>query len=726
MSNDDLNTIFNAVDSPVIDPASKRRAINSALAEFSAVHADSDASTLATAEEAKNNTSWLKGLLAAFRPTEKHESFSRRSTMANQRWIMGSAVTASVIVFAGFIAVRNPAPQDGGSLHEYPPSTPSEVTKPQINSASTGADNENSDDVGRAQALVDAGSTLKDAPENEVSVDSVLEESVVEDIAYASQAPVAESLAMAPSLASASSQKRMKPKLMARQDGAELKIAPMPMPAPMPLPNDHVIMPREENRERFENAEINPVKRVSDAPISTFSVDVDTSAYSFARRKLNRGVLPQSEAVRAEEFINYFDYDYPAPAEKTTPFSTNVVVSDSPWKPGNKLLHIGIKGYEFDRSQQPRSNLVFLLDVSGSMSSPDKLPLVKQSISLLLKQLREDDTVSIVVYAGAAGTVLPPTKVKHKQRIFDAFNKLNAGGSTAGAEGIKLAYQLAESTFDDKAVNRIILATDGDFNVGISDPEQLKNYVERKRDKGIFLSVLGFGEGNYNDHLMQELAQNGNGVAAYIDSLSEAQKVLVEESTSSLFTIAKDVKIQIDFNPATVDEYRLIGYETRALKREDFNNDKVDAGDIGAGHTVTAIYEITPKHASSGLYDESRYGNKGIDSVDDAKANEYALLKLRYKLPKENTSKLIEQIVLARNTIDDQKTSASTWQTIDVNFATAVAGFAQLLAGGKYIGEWSYDDVINMALEHRGEDVFGYRNEFVQLVRKAKISDDVN
>lgn len=480
----------------------------------------------------------------------------------------------------------------------------------------------------------------------------------------------------------------------------------------------------EQGRDRFSKIETNPVKLVAEEPVSTFSIDVDTAAYSFVRRQLNRGVMPQKDAVRIEEMLNYFDYQYPAPKNKSEPFAAQVVVSDAPWKKGNKLIHIGIKGYELERSQLPKSNIVFLLDVSGSMNSDDKLPLVKQSMSLLLDQLNEDDNVAIVVYAGAAGTVLEPTPVKQKQKIITAMNQLQAGGSTAGAQGIQLAYQLAEANFDKQAVNRVILATDGDFNVGIRNPDELKAFVERKRKSGVYLSVLGFGQGNYHDHMMQQLAQNGNGVAAYIDTLSEAQKVLVEEATSSLFPIANDVKIQVEFNPSTVKEYRLIGYETRQLKREDFNNDKVDAGDIGAGHTVTAIYEITPVGAESALIEPTRYTtvksneDKTAASANTDKANEYGFVKMRYKLPQQQQSSLISIVIPAKSNLDQQ----SSLMQQETQFATAVAGFAQLLKGGQYTGDWNYDDAIQLALQHRGEDAFGYRTEFVQLIRKAKIA----
>lgn len=475
--------------------------------------------------------------------------------------------------------------------------------------------------------------------------------------------------------------------------------------------------PPQEFRDRFEDFKENPVIATSENPVSTFSIDVDTASYSFVRRMLNNGQLPEKDAVRSEELINYFDYAYPVPTNRKAPFATYTNVMDSPWTKGNKLIHIGIQGYQLAASEIPQSNLVFLLDVSGSMNEPSKLPLVKQSMSLLLDTLKPDDTIAIAVYAGAAGTVLEPTKVKEKTKILAALNNLQAGGSTAGAEGIALAYQLAEANFNAKGVNRIILATDGDFNVGQTGDEQLQDFVERKRDKGIYLSVLGFGQGNYQDEMMQTLAQNGNGTAAYIDTLSEAQKVLVTEATSTLFPIAKDVKIQVEFNPNTVKEYRLIGYETRALNREDFSNDKVDAGEIGAGQRVTAIYEITPVGAESGLLEENRYQQKA--KVDSSKSSEYAFLRLRYKLPSETKSKLIETPI-EKNTLLE----VNPLYQQEVNFSIAVAGFAQLLKGSNYAGNFNYDKVIELAQANKGKDEYGYRTEFVQLVRKAKIAQE--
>ena len=351
---------------------------------------------------------------------------------------------------------------------------------------------------------------------------------------------------------------------------------------------------RDQGRDQFTAFDPNPVKVAAEEPVSTFSIDVDTASYAFMRASLNRGVLPPPDAVRVEELVNYFPYDYAPPESSARPFAVHVSLMPTPWNDATRLMHIGIEGYALTPDSRPPANLVFLIDTSGSMDAPDKLPLLINSFRLLLDALAPDDTVAIVTYAGAAGTVLAPTPVAERAAIAAALESLRAGGSTAGAEGIRQAYMLAERHFVDGGVNRVILATDGDFNVGITDPDELEGFVERKRKAGVLLSVLGFGMGNYNDALMQRLAQNGNGNAAYIDTLSEARKVLVEEATSTLFPIAKDVKIQVEFNPALVSEYRLIGYETRLLAREDFRNDKVDAGEIGAGHAVTALYEVTP------------------------------------------------------------------------------------------------------------------------------------
>lgn len=479
----------------------------------------------------------------------------------------------------------------------------------------------------------------------------------------------------------------------------------------MLLDQDSSALDQTVGRDKFKDFEQNAIKQVAQEPVSTFSIDVDTASYAFVRSNLDSGVLPQKDSVRVEELINYFDYAYPLPETKAEPFKASTVLKPSPWHAGRKLLTIGVKGYDVEKATAPDSNLVFLLDVSGSMEEPNKLPLLKQSLSMLLDTLKPTDKVSIVVYAGAAGTVLPPTPVSDKNAILMALQNLNAGGSTAGAEGIRQAYQLAEANFNKNAVNRVILATDGDFNVGITEPNELQDFVERKRESGIFLSVLGFGRGNYNDDMMQRLAQNGNGVAAYIDTLNEARKVLVQEAGATLFPIAKDVKIQVEFNPATVSEYRLVGYETRALKTEDFNNDKVDAGDIGAGAEVTAIYEITPVGADKAV-DESRYAP--VPAVKPA-SDEYAFVKLRYKLPDEQTSKLVTTPVTAQ-----QEQKADTVLARETDWAVAVASFGQLLKGGQYTGKMTYDDVLKLAEGAKGSDPFGYRAEFITLIHKAK------
>jgi Ca-activated chloride channel homolog len=495
-----------------------------------------------------------------------------------------------------------------------------------------------------------------------------------------------------------------------RDDTAATNSSIMP-PEPVPPMGYH-----DEGRDKFEHVKDNPLKIVSADPVSTFSIDVDTASYSFMRASLNNNVLPQKDSVRIEEMVNYFPYDYTLPKAKTEPFASSVSVMPTPWNTGTKLIHIGIKGYELPKASKPHSNLVFLIDTSGSMNEPNKLPLLKNSMKLLLDSLQADDTVAIVTYAGSAGVALEPTKILDKVKILNMIDSFNSGGSTAGAEGIRQAYELAERNFDTKGVNRVILATDGDFNVGITDPNELKSFIERKRNSGVFLSVLGFGQGNYNDAMMQTLAQNGNGNAAYIDSLSEARKVLVEEAGSTLFTIAKDVKIQVEFNPAKVSEYRLIGYETRMLNREDFNNDKIDAGEIGAGHTVTAIYEITPTGSNAQLVDELRYGTdtKTPETKKDT-GSEYAFLKIRYKLPNEEKSKLLTTPIDGKVEVGSI-TNAST----EAKFATSVAAFGQLLRGEAHTKDFSYDDVVALAQSGKGADNFGYRAEFITLVRLAK------
>ena len=466
------------------------------------------------------------------------------------------------------------------------------------------------------------------------------------------------------------------------------------------------------DRENYNHFDDNQIKLVAEAPVSTFSIDVDTGSYSNVRRMINGGNLPREDAVRVEELINYFAYDYPQPEDSNVPFSVTTETSVTPWNPDTRLMHIGIKGYDIADKDLPASNLVFLVDVSGSMNSPDKLGLLKSALKLLSKQMRTEDRISIVVYAGASGVVLEPVAGNQRAKISLALDTLSAGGSTNGAAGIRSAYQLAEQEFIKGGINRVILATDGDFNVGTVNFEALKDLVEEKRKTGISLTTLGFGSGNYNDHLMEQLADAGNGNYSYIDTLNEAQKVLVDEMSSTLNTIAKDVKIQLEFNPAVVAEYRLIGYENRALNREDFNNDKIDAGEIGAGHTVTALYEISLTNSKHKAMDPLRYADSKVIKASHSK--ELAHLRLRYKEPGSSNSKLIEQLV---KTADIETRLANTSDRF--RFSASVAGFGQLLRGGKHTLNFSYDDVLELARKSRGKDNFGYRGEFISLVNLA-------
>ena len=467
-------------------------------------------------------------------------------------------------------------------------------------------------------------------------------------------------------------------------------------------------------RDRFETADPNGVKVTTEAPVSTFSIDADTASYAWVRRSLAQGALPAPDSVRVEELVNYFPYAYPLPLSREEPFRPMVAVYPTPWNADTRIVHIGIKGYDVVPAERPAANLVFLVDVSGSMDEPDKLPLVKASLKMLAGRLSERDRIAIVTYAGEAGVALPPTPGSDLATISAAIDRLGAGGSTAGAAGIETAYALARANFVTDGVNRVVLATDGDFNVGTSDDDGLTRLIEAERKSGVFLSVLGFGQGNYNDALMQRLAQNGNGTAAYIDQLDEAQKVLVDEATSTLFPVAKDVKIQVEFNPATVAEYRLIGYETRQLARTDFNDDTVDAGEVGSGATVTALYEIVPVGSPARLADDLRYGSRPAPAAAPSDA-EYGFLKIRYKLPDEDTSRLIEQPI-DRSLETDAVASLSD----DVRFAAAVAAFGQKLRGTRFTEAMPWDAVIALAEGARGADPWGYRNGFVRLARLAK------
>ncbi len=471
--------------------------------------------------------------------------------------------------------------------------------------------------------------------------------------------------------------------------------------APYPYPH---LQPQD--RERYDGKDVASIKRVADEPVSTFAVDVDTGSYSNVRRFLNEGRMPPQAAVRTEEMINYFRYDYPRPANREVPFSVTTDLSTTPWNDASRLLRIGLRGYDVNSSERPRANLVFLVDVSGSMGSRDKLPLVKSTLLGLTNQLRKDDRVSIVVYAGAVGVLLQPTS--NKDYIRQAVECMNSGGGTAGGHALKIAYQTARANFDSNAINRIIMTTDGDFNVGTSGTQELKDIVAKERESGVTLTMLGYGRGNIRDELMEGIANVGNGNYAYIDSAMEARKVLGDELNSTLFTIAKDVKIQIEFNPAHVKEYRLIGYENRLLAEEDFNNDKIDAGDIGAGHQVTALYEIMPASAPGWLPVRRYPANRVVDWQPDFNG-EMANVKLRYKLPGGSRSRLITRQIAVR---DLQRATSPRG---DMAFAVAVAAFGQKLRGDKYLGEYNFRN-INM-LSGTGGNY--WRQEFRKLSELA-------
>ncbi len=470
------------------------------------------------------------------------------------------------------------------------------------------------------------------------------------------------------------------------------------------------------NTEDYKHIDDNGYKLVSKEPLSTFSADVDRASYSNVRRFINGGSLPPPDAVRIEEMINYFKYNYAQP-KGDDPFSITMEQSYCPWNPKHRLVHIGLQGKRIETENLPASNLVFLIDVSGSMQSPDKLPLVKASLRLLVNELRPNDRVALVVYAGAAGEVLPPTPGNKKEEILQAIDKLEAGGSTAGGEGINLAYKVARKNFMERGNNRVILCTDGDFNVGVSSDGDLTRLVEEKRKDGVFLTVLGYGTGNYKDSKMETLADKGNGNYAYIDNLQEANKTLVTEMGGTLLTIAKDVKIQVEFNPAKVKAFRLVGYENRILNHEDFNNDKKDAGEIGAGHTVTALYEIIPAGSDEvvGGVDPLKYQQATAVTPSAAATDEMLTIKFRYKKPKEDTS------ILITRTLADDKGAGTGITSDDFRFASAVASFGMLLRNSEFKGDASYDKVLELARGAKGKDDEGYRAEFIRLVEAAKL-----
>lgn len=482
-------------------------------------------------------------------------------------------------------------------------------------------------------------------------------------------------------------------------------------PRSMAYPTPEEAPPPGMNTERYERLDDNPFFAAKDTPLSTFSIDVDTASYANVRRFLEEGSAPPKDAVRIEELINYFTYKYPAPTG-TSPFAVHAEVFACPWEPAHKLVKLGLKGREISTAQRPAANLVFLLDVSGSMEAPNKLPLLKTALKLLTTQLREDDRVAIVVYAGASGLALPSTPGSARGRIVASLDELSAGGSTNGAAGIELAYRTAQEHFIRGGINRVILATDGDFNVGVSSDGELTRLVEEKAKSGVFLTVLGFGMGNYNDSMLEKLADRGNGNYAYVDSAAEAKKVLVEQASGTLLTIAKDVKVQVEFNPSRVESYRLIGYENRLLRAQDFNDDRKDAGELGAGHTVTALYEVVPLGAPTKSPVPSVDPLKYQRSAVVAGADELMTVKLRFKAPDSSESQLLSFSVV----------DGATVESSDARFAAAVAEFGLLLRDSPFKAGASFAQVQELASSSAGDDP--YRREFLALVKRAELTTE--
>ena len=514
--------------------------------------------------------------------------------------------------------------------------------------------------------------------------------------------------------ASRSNQNASSPVAVSEQ--AASRVAPPPPPPPPPPPSRAVrpaSMPAPPvqpgpNTERYDGEPVSRIARVADQPVSTFSIDVDTGSYANVRRMLQEGRMPPSDAVRTEEMLNYFRYDYPRPASLDEPFTVSTDMAQTPWNDSTKMLRIGLAGYDLPREDAPTANLVFLVDTSGSMRAMDKLPLVQCALALTAERLRPQDRVSIVTYAGTTRVALQPTSDKAK--VIEAIDGLLAGGSTAGGAAIELAYKTARENFREGQVNRIMLATDGDFNVGVTDRDALVDMVEREREAGVSLTALGFGTGNYNEAMMEQIANHGNGNYFYIDGPMEAAKVLDDELTATLFTIAKDVKIQIEFNPAHIAEYRLIGYENRALEEEDFDNDQVDAGEIGAGHQVTALYELVPTGAK-GWTPERRYPANQRPQATGSLNGEMAVVRLRYKLPDGDQSMLIERVIPVAALRSAGAASG------DMAFALAVASYGQKLRGDRYLGSWNFSD--SAALAGKADKNDTWRDGFLALTKRA-------
>ncbi|MBX5151466.1 DUF3520 domain-containing protein [Rhizobium lentis] len=682
---------------PAADPQARARALAAAMQAF---------------DDAGNDTAAAQGNLKGWRQSSIINWLW--SPAMNKKFLAGSALaTLLVIPAAGYLAIAlNPSGlpivdqekigSDVSQNNAPEPAEPVEVA-PQLAQAPA-----KEKQPAAQSSAADSIRGLQDEEQSAVAKPAAPSEFDAGEIA-----PLTKSEGSAAALGAAKRVAPAAPGAPQPQLAESMAVAPSPLP---PAEGRVQIQP-DANRERFANAAANPVKSVATDPVSTFSADVDSASYSFVRRSLTGGAMPDPQSVRVEEMINYFPYDWPRPDNADQPFKATVTVMPTPWNHDTQLMHVAIKGYDIAPATTPRANLVFLIDVSGSMDEPDKLPLLKSAFRLLVSKLKPDDTVAIVTYAGNAGTVLEPTRVAEKSKILSAIDRLEPGGSTGGAEGIEAAYDLAKQAFVKGGVNRVMLATDGDFNVGPSSDEDLKRIIEEKRKDGIFLTVLGFGRGNLNDSLMQTLAQNGNGSAAYIDTLAEAQKTLVEEAGSTLFPIAKDVKFQVEFNPERIAEYRLIGYETRALNREDFNNDRVDAGDIGSGHSVTAIYEITPKGSPTVMNDDLRYGaadKAPAETAGSGRQGELAFVKIRYKRPGEDKSSLITTPVGAGNAVATIDTAPQ-----DVRFSVAVAAFGQKLSRLPALDTYSYQAVADLAAASRGADPFGYRSDFLGLIRLA-------
>ncbi len=682
--NDDLDDLKSLLNDATPAPDAQRRAENIALAT-------------------KNFTDF-QGSRTQPRLTFRSKIWTRTKLMLNTLTSRGGLTVTTAIVACGFIIttpfgrdlLRTPMPvieptavDPGQAIPEVTPEPtellrePVPAVEPEVNELAADFESQAVRALEQLQAPTD-GAAVREAIEEDV-----LALATPETEGLSLETATLDQVEMAPAA----------PQLLSRAAPAVGTSAQI-----QSEPTDLYIAPPQGNTEIFANDAPNPLKITSDEPVSTFSIDVDTAAYSLVRSSLTAGHLPNPDAVRIEELINYFPYDYTTP-NGPHPFQPTVNVFETPWNADTQLVHIGIQGEMPAVEDRPPLNLVFLIDTSGSMNQPNKLPLLRQSFRLMLDNLRPEDEVAIVTYAGSSTIALEPTAAENRSTILAALNALTAGGGTNGQGGLEQAYTLAEQMTEGDDVSRVILATDGDFNVGLSDPRGLEAYIEDKRESGTYLSVLGFGRGNLQDATMQALAQNGNGTAAYIDTLSEAQKVLVDNLTGALFPIANDVKIQVEFNPAEVAEYRLIGYETRALAREDFNNDAVDAGELGAGHSVTAIYEVTPVGSPAQLSDPLRYQAAETTTTSD----ELGFLRLRYKAPGDDTSQLIETAFV---TVSQPNAEAA--------FAAAIAGFGQLLRDDTYLGDWGYGDAIALANANRGEDPFGYRTEAVQLMRLAQ------